>query len=136
MSAKEIVKAFYDSDLANDPTVVSRFYHKECELHWSSSQGFMHLDYDAIVDFFEGTRKSYTNLRFEFTHFVEADSKVFTRHTLFANTIENPDNETVLAHFSTIWEIRDNKLYRGYEISQQADESDEESMASYAERKI
>ncbi|WP_299113361.1 nuclear transport factor 2 family protein [uncultured Winogradskyella sp.] len=136
MSAKEIVKAFYDSDLANDPDVVSKFYHKECELHWSSSQGFMFLDYDAIVDFFEGTRKSYTNLRFEFTHFIEVDSKVFTRHTLFANTIENPDNEVVLAHFSTIWEVKDNKLYRGYEISQQADESDAESMASYAERKI
>jgi len=136
MSAKELVKAFYDSDLANDSNVVSKFFHKDCELHWSSSQGFMLLKYNDIVDFFEGTRKSYHNLRFEFTHLIESGNSVITRHSLFANTIENPDSETVLARFSTIWEVKDNKLYRGYEISQQADENHEKAMNSYAERKI
>jgi hypothetical protein len=121
MTAKELVSAFYDSDLANDPNVVFDFFHKESELHWTSSQGFMLLKYDDIIKFFKGTRKSYTNLRFEFTHFIEADNSVSTRHTLFGNTIENPDSEVVLAHFSTIWEVKDNKLYRGYEISHLVD---------------
>ena len=96
----------------------------------------MLLKYDDIVNFFKGTRKSYTNLRFEFTHFIEVNETVTTRHTLFANTIEDPDTEVVLAHFSAIWELRDGKLYRGYEISHQADENDSASMNSYAERKI
>ena len=136
MTPKELVSAFYDSDLANDSNVVPDFFHKESELHWTSSQGFMLLKYDDIANFFEGTRKSYNNLRFEFTHFIEAGNSVSTRHTLYANTIENPDFEVVLAHFSTIWEIKDSKLYRGYEISRQADENDSDSMNSYAERKI
>jgi hypothetical protein len=96
----------------------------------------MLLKYNDIVNFFVGTRKSYHSLRFEFTHFIEADGSVITRHTLFANTIENPDSEIVLAHFSTIWEVKDDKLYRGYEISQQADESNTVAMKSYEERKI
>ena len=133
MEAKEIVKAFYNSDLANDSSIVAKFFHEDCELHWSSSQGFMLLKYNDIIDFFEGTRQSYNHLRFEFTHVLEINSTVVTRHTLFGNTIENPDSETVLAHFSTIWEIKDDKLYRGYEISQQADENDLKSMSSYSE---
>ncbi len=136
MSAKELVIAFYDSDLANDSSLVPKFFHKDCELHWSSSHGFMLLKYNDILNFFEGTRKSYHHLRFEFSHLIEVDSLVTTRHTLFANTIEDPDSEIVLAHFSTIWEVQDEKLYRGYEISQQADESNAVSMKSFAKRKI
>ncbi len=48
MSAIELVKSFYESDLANDASIVSNFFHKECELHWTSSQGFMLLNYDDI----------------------------------------------------------------------------------------
>ncbi|WP_178988448.1 nuclear transport factor 2 family protein [Winogradskyella schleiferi] len=131
MTAKEVVKAFYESDLANDPKVVEQFFHKDCELHWTNSQGFVLLDYSDLKDFFKGTRKSYNSLRFEFTHFIEAGNFVTSRHTLFGHTIENPETETTLAHFTTIWEVKDGKLYRGYEISQQADESDDISMASY-----
>ena len=110
MSAKQLVKSFYDSDLANDPNVVSVYFHKECELHWTSSQGFMLLKYNDIEDFFKGTRQSYNNLRFEFTHFIESIQFVTTRHTLFAHTIESPDSEVVLAHFSAIWEVKEGKL--------------------------
>jgi hypothetical protein len=136
MSSKDLVKAFYSADLANDSSIVPKFFHKDCELHWSSSQGFTLLKYEDISTFFEGARKSYDSLRFEFTHLLEIDSTVITRHTLFAKTIENPDVEVVLARYSTIWEVKDNQLYRGYEISQLADETHKKAMDSYAERKI
>lgn len=132
MSAKEVVKAFYDSDIANDATVISQFFDENSELHWTSSQGFMLLKYDDIVNFFKGARKSYLNLRFEFTHFLETGNSVTTRHTLYANLIENPETEIPLAHFSTIWEVKNGKLHRGYEISHQADENDSTSMMSYS----
>lgn len=131
MSAKEIVKAFYNSDIANDPDIVSKFYHKDCELHWSSSQGFSLLKYNDLIEFFEGTRKSYHNVRFHFTHFIESGDTVVTRHTLFGNTIENPDKELTIARFSAIWEVKEGKLYRGYEISQQADENHSKAVESY-----
>lgn len=122
MTPKELVKNFYNSDLANNQTVVPKFFHKDCELHWDSSHGFLLLKYDDIVKFFEGTRKSYNNLRFQFSHMLEDGQFVTSRHTLYANTIENPDEEVALAHFIAIWEIKDDKLYRCYENSQQADE--------------
>ena len=132
MSAKDIVKGFYDSDLANDPDVISKFFHKECQLHWTSSQGFQILNYNDLFVFFEQTRKAYDNLRFEFTHFIAAGTTIITRHTLYGSIVEDASNESALGHFSTIWEVKDGKLYRGYEISQQADESNAQSMASYS----
>lgn len=135
MSAKSIVKAFYDSDLANDVDIVSKFFHKDCEMYWDSSHGYMFLKYNDIVNFFEGTRKSYNVLRFQFSHILEDKEFVTTRHTLYANTIENPDDEVALAHFTSIWELKDNKLYRCHEISQQADTKTLES-DSFSEIKI
>ena len=122
MSPREIVKAFYDSDVANDASIVSKFFHKDCEMHWNSSRGFKLLKYSDLEAFFEGTRESYNNLRFEFTHFLEDGAFVTNRHTLYANTIENPDNEVGLAHFTTIWEVKEGKIFRCYEISQLFDE--------------
>ena len=122
MKPIDIVKNFYDSDLANDETIVAKYFHKECELHWNSSHGYMLLKYNDIVTFFEGTRKAYNSLRFDFSHVLKDEQFVTSRHTLFANTIENPDEEVALAHFIAIWEVKDEKLYRCHEMSQQADQ--------------
>lgn len=135
MSAKNIVKDFYESDLANDESAIPKFFHKDCQMHWNSSHGFMILDYNGIEDFFKGTRASYISLRFQFSHLLEEGSFVTSRHTLYAKTIENPENEIPLAHFTSIWEVKDNKLYRCHEISQQADEKTLEAN-SFSEIKI
>jgi len=39
------------------------------------------------------------------------------------HTIENPSKEVPLAHYITIWEVKDGKLFLGHEISQLADDS-------------
>ena len=44
------------------------------------------------------------------------------RHHVYVQTIEQPNNEVLLAHFIALWEVKDNKLYRCYEFSQLADE--------------
>jgi len=135
MSPKELVKSFYASDLANDASLVPKIFHKNCELHWNSSQGFSVLKYSDIETFFEGVRESYNTLRFQFSHILEDDNFVTNRHTLFGRTIENPDNEVALAHFIAIWEIKDDKLYRCYEISQLTDDK-ALGANSYSEIKI
>jgi hypothetical protein len=134
MSPSEIVRAYYASDFANDLDIISKFFHKNCELHWTNSQGFKILRYNDLDALFAETRNAFESLRFEFTHFIVADSNVVTRHTLFGSAIEDANNETILGHFSTIWEVKNGKLYRGYEISQQVDESNLESLASYSKK--
>ncbi|MFD1061777.1 nuclear transport factor 2 family protein [Winogradskyella litorisediminis] len=122
MSALKLLQDFYNSDVANNATLVSDFFHKDCELHWNSSNGFSLLKYNDVVAFFEGIRTSYDSLRFVHTHLFESGNQVTSRHHVYAQTIEDTDNESLLAHFIAIWEVKDNKLYRCYELSQLADE--------------
>ena len=58
-----------------------------------------------------------------------------TEYTWQNTTFERPEKEDPLAHFITIWEVKDGKLFKGYEISQLADDSSE-SLNSYAEIKV
>ncbi|TCK69354.1 SnoaL-like protein [Winogradskyella wandonensis] len=122
MSSKELLQQFYNSDMANNNDLVKTFFHKDCELHWNSSSGFSLLRYNDVVVFFEGIRSSYESLRFEHTHLFESGNHVISRHHAYARTIEDSSEEVLLAHFIAIWEVKDNKLFRCYEISQLADE--------------
>lgn len=122
MPAISLLEKFYNADVTNNESLVEDFFHKDCELHWNSSNGFSLLRYDDILKFFEGVRASYNSMRFVHTHLFASGSQVTSRHHLYAQTIEQPNEEVLLAHFIAIWEVKDDKLYRCYEISQLADE--------------
>jgi predicted SnoaL-like aldol condensation-catalyzing enzyme len=135
MLPKEIVRNFYESDLANDVDVIENYLHEDCQLHWNSSKGFTVLDKEAIKNLFIDIHKSYESVRMKISHLLQDGNFVTTRYTLFTKTIEDPENEVALAHFITIWEVKDAKLYRGHEISQLADVS-LESLKSFSEIKV
>ena len=135
MSPKEIAKAFYESDLANNSQSVSKYIHKECQLHWNSSTGYKVLDYDGLDQFFRNVNSAYNSLKCEISHLLQDQNQVTIRYTVFISTIEDPENELPLANFISIWEVKDGKLYRGYEISQVADDNIE-SYKSFSEIKV
>lgn len=135
MSPKQIVKSFYESDLANDSSVVSTYIHKDCLLHWNSSTGYRIRNYSDLDSYFKNINKAYQSLRVQISHLLQDDHQVTIRYTMFVSTIEDPENELPLANFISIWEIKDGKLYRGYEISQMADDN-LESYKSFSEIKV
>ncbi|WP_033958555.1 nuclear transport factor 2 family protein [Psychroserpens jangbogonensis] len=134
MSPKEIVNNFYQSDLAKDDKIMN-FFHENCELSWNSSKGFTKLDFQGIDDMLKGVQKSYLSFKFRVSHLLQDNNTITVRYTIYATTIERPEKEDALAHFITIWEVKDNKMYRGFEISQLADISSD-SLNSYAEIKV
>ena len=134
MSAKEIVKAFYDLDLAKDEGILSHF-HNDCELKWHSSKGYTKLDINGMQNMLEGVKQSFHSFKYRLSHLLEDDNMVTARYTIYVTTIERPDKEDALAHFISIWEVKDGKLYKGYEVSQLSDDSSE-SLNSYAEIKV
>lgn len=135
MSAKDIVKAFYESDLANDTSALSRFLHPDCILHWNSSKGYHKFSFDDIQALFNDIYKSYHSIRIQISHMLQDGNFVTTRYTLHVKTIENPDEEQPLAHYITIWEVKDGKLFNCHEISQLADAS-APSIKSFSEIKV
>lgn len=120
---KDLVRSFYEADVLKDTDKLSTFLHPEIELYWNSSFGFNKKDFSAIQTMFKEMSTSFETFRAETSHILSEGNTVTVRYSYFAKTIEEPEKEQVIAHFITIWEIKENKLYRGYQISQQGDET-------------
>ena len=118
MSAKEIVKKFYKSDALIDREVIKDFLHPEVIVEWNSSTGFVELNYDSLLNLSNDLSKAYVRSKVRISHLIGENDLISVRYSHFVKTIENPREEMLLAHFIVIWQIKDNKLFRGYQMSQ------------------
>lgn len=134
-TAKEVVRNFYLSDILGDPKVMQQYFHPEVVLIWNSSDGLSIMHFDDIVGFFSEIRRTYHDLRVEVSHLLEDDNHVTIRYKYYIRTIENPDEELGIAHFIAIWEVKDEKLYRGYQVSQPVTDNDD-TTESYHKVKV
>ena len=122
MNQKELVKSFYESDFYKNAGVLKSFIHPDCELFWSSSAGFVKFNYNDIIQHGVRMASSFKELRPEISHILSEDSFVTVRYTYYAILYDQPEDEICLAHFISIWEVKDNMLFRCHEMSQMADE--------------
>lgn len=133
---KEIVKAFFNSNFIEDPKVVEEFVHPEVTLIWNSTtNGLSILNYDDLSEFFKEIRFTYADMRIEVSHLLQDDAFITIRFKYYICTVENPDEELGIAHFIAIWELKDNKLYKGYQISQPVTDKDD-TQKSYHRVKV
>lgn len=120
MTAKKIVQNFYKSDAIINPEIFRAYLHPEAIVEWHSSKGLLVLNQQEILDFTSNMSKAYTRSKARITHILQEGSSVSVRYEHFVKTIENPREEMLLAHFFAIWEIKDNLLFRGFQMSQLA----------------
>ncbi|AWA30557.1 hypothetical protein HYN48_10910 [Flavobacterium magnum] len=118
MNAKKLVQAFYKSDALIDPAEMATYLHPEVKVEWNSTKGLIVMDHDEIIAFTTELSKAYMRTKVRMSHIVHEGDMVSARYSHFVKTIENPREEMLLAHFFVIWEVRDGKLFRGYQMSQ------------------
>ena len=118
MSAKEIVQKFYKSDALIDSEVMKEFLHPDIIVEWNSSKGFIKLNYESLLSLSNDLNKAYVRSKVRISHIITEKDLISVRYSHFVKTIENPREEMLLANFITIWQIKDNKLFRGYQMSQ------------------
>lgn len=134
--AKDIVKALYNSNILNDTSIAKKFFHPEISLIWNSAtDGLSLLNFDDLVQFFQEISRSYIDMRVEVSHILQEDNFVTIRYKYYVKTIENPEEELGIAHFISIWELKDDKLYKGYQISQPVTQKDD-TQKSYHRVKV
>lgn len=125
VAPKECVEKFYSSDFYRNPATVEEYLHPDASLFWNSSSGFHKLGFQQLLSLSQELTKSFESLRAEVSHLLEENQMVSIRFTYYVRTIENPEEELPMAHFMAIWEIKQGKMFKGYQISQQADDSPE-----------
>lgn len=118
MTAKELILDFYKNDLLLHKSEVNEFLHEDLIIEWNSSKGFVQMRKQDVLNLSEELSKAYVRSKMRITHIVEEGNMVSVRYSHFVKTIENPREEMLLAHFFVIWELKEGKLYRGYQMSQ------------------
>lgn len=122
---KQLVESFYTSEFYKDPSQVSKHFHPDAELYWNSNAGFNKMNVQDLEGICAEMAKSFEYLRPVISHLLQDDKVVTIRITYFTRTIEDPEDEVPLAHMVAIWEFKDEKMYKGYQMSQPADDSPE-----------
>jgi hypothetical protein len=122
MSNKQLVLSFLNSDYYKNKEVYENYIHHDVEISWNSSEGFSKLNFEEFQDIVLGMGKSFTNLTAEISHAIMERHRVAVRFTYHVETLEHPES-MALAHFFSIWEIKDDKLYKIYLMSHPADET-------------
>ncbi len=116
--SKKLIQDFYKSDALINSEIMDQYLHPEVLLDWNSSTGFKQLNREQLLSLTAEMSKAYVRSKARISHIVKEGNLVSVRYTHCIKTIENPREEMILAHFMVIWEIKDDKLYRGFQISQ------------------
>ncbi len=117
MKPKDIVLEFYKSDVLLDRKSVSELLHPELSMDWNSSQGFIQMNYDDFLSLTDQLAKAYVRSKIRISHIIQEKNLVSIRYSHFVKTIENPREEMLMGNFFAIWEVKDGKLFRGYQMS-------------------
>lgn len=125
LKTKEIIRKFYESNFYKDEEILKSYLHPEVELSWYGTTGLRKLNLEEIAEISKQLAESYESLRAKIDKIVAQKENAAIHFTYYVRTIENPDEEMPLAHFIAIWELKDDKLYKGVQISQLGEEVDE-----------
>lgn len=118
MNPKEFITAFYKSDALYNPDTMKDYLHDDVVLEWYSSKGYFSKDKLELLQLASDLKKAYDSSVVHIHDVIVEDDKISVRYTHHASTIENPSQYVVLAHFIVHWELKDGKLYRGWQMSQ------------------
>ena len=117
MKPKDIVLEFYKSDVLLDKKAVSELLHSEVTIDWNSSKGFIQMNFEDIMALTDQLAKAYIRSKIRMSHIVQENNLVSLRYSHFVKTIENPREDMLLGNFFVIWEIKDGKLFKGFQMS-------------------
>jgi hypothetical protein len=118
MTAKKIIDAFYKSDAFINVAKMETYLHPDFILEWQSSKGFSKLNKQGVLELTKELAASYVDSKIRIHSILKEKNQVAARYSHFVKTVENPHEEMLLAHFFVIWEVKEDKLFRGFQMSQ------------------
>jgi hypothetical protein len=110
MKPKDIVLDYYKSDVLLDRKTVSMLLHPEVTMDWNSSEGSIQMNYQDILLMVDQMARAYIRTKIRISHILQEKNLVSLR-------FENPREEMLLGNFFVIWEIKEEKLFKGFQMS-------------------
>jgi hypothetical protein len=120
MTNKERIQEFYLSDGLRNAEVLDKILHEDVILDWDSSEGKLVMQKNGILNLSKELKNNYTNSFIDITHIIAEGNFVTVRYFHRVTAIENPKEIVNIAKVIVIWEFLNDKLIKGYQISQPA----------------
>jgi hypothetical protein len=118
MNSKKLVLDFYKSDALINPDILDTFLHPDVVLDWNSSKGFIQMKREDLLSLASELSKSYIRSKVVISHMLKEGNLISVSYSHSVKTFENPREAILLANFMVIWELKEDKLFRGYQMSQ------------------
>ena len=118
MTTKKLILDFYKSDAFINVAEMENYLHPDFVLEWQSSKGFSKMNREQVLALTTEMSASYVQSKVIIHSFLHEGNEVALRYSQFVNTVENPREEMLMANFFVILEVKEGKLYRGYQMSQ------------------
>lgn len=121
MDIKSFILDYYKALL--NPEEVKKYLHPQMLIKWQSNKGYLELEVNDLLNFSRLISKQYSTLRLNVSDVIVEGNKVAVRYTNFITTPDNPLHEKELSNSMSMWELKDNKLYRGYVMTHDFEKS-------------
>lgn len=120
MTPKEIVQELYVNDGLRNRDFLNDVLHVNMLLEWRSSEGLLVKDKNSLLDLATELKQNFAIFSSEVLHFITENNIVSIAYNQFGASIENQKDLILIGRFIVIWEFENNKIIKGYQISQPA----------------
>jgi hypothetical protein len=117
MLTRKSILEFYKSEALINPSILETYLHPDFILEWTGSDGLIKMNKQEWINYTKELEKAYVRFKARISHILVDKNLVSVKYSLSVKTIENPREEIYLTDFMVIWEIKEDKLYRCYQMS-------------------
>jgi hypothetical protein len=114
---KDIIEFLYKNDGLRNTYFLNTIIPEDFTLEWYSSYGLGLLNKKAILNLAQELKQNFIESVFEISHFVHENDTFVVKYIHKVTSIENPKEYVLLAKMVPIWDFKDRKLHKGYQIS-------------------
>jgi hypothetical protein len=117
MQTEQIFEKLYIEDGIRNSEFLNSCLHQDFLFEWESSSGFKTMDRNEIQNFANELKQNFHTSRISIQDKIITENRIVVRYLHHASTIENPNEIFTIAKIVAIWEIENNKIVKGYQIS-------------------
>ena len=117
MATKKFIQDFYKSEALINSKLLETYLHPDFIMEWNGHNGILKMNKKEWLDYTLASERTYIRFKAKIIHFLVDKDLVSINYSLYVRIVENPREELYLTDFMTIWEMKDDKFYRCYQMS-------------------
>lgn len=117
MTENEILDQLYNQDGIRNVNFLQNILSDDFTLEWDSSIGNSKFTKSEILNFAKELKLSYHSSKTSILNKVIENNKAVVHYLHHVSTIENPKELFTIAKVIVIWEFKNDKIIKGYQIS-------------------